>query len=1388
MAFAMAFTMMAGAAYTDQDDIQATDAVELLATLNVMTGKGDGMFHPNDTITRAEICRIIYTIRNEGNDNANAYADMQTSFQDLTSADDWAKGYIKHCQSVGLISGRNEAGTVFGPQDPVTGVELAVICLRVLGYDPAKAGIGGESWSTKTIGLASEAGLLKGVNMESVTGPCERQWAAQIMANMIDARTVRWSTDGDRYTNVGEDNTPNKTVGREYMKLHTTVGTLTSVSGSNLDVVCNTSDIADSDGALEKNFTNVKTDYSELLGQKVKVLYSDGKANSVIGVYALTGNTVYTVNASAVESDGDNKVKFDGKSYSIEYINTSTNNNGVTSTERENGIIRVLYVGINGNENTDSAFTPQHGVWGDNTDANKAYKPSAEKEWKNKSKANYFDAEDIFDDWNSSSAVMTFVDSDDNGRLDSVIITDYAAAEVTSVTSTKLVAGASYNFSDENIDEGLAQGDWVSISYNRFDDCKDIKKLEVTTGKLDGLKKDSKTKNYDADKKLGYLFDEYRVDSAWFNDSNNANADIKSVKAGDNIEYILLNGVAWKVKRSGAGSLDNVVDVAMVVSKKNDSLNGKQVKLQFFNDTTAVVDVDTYTAANNRVPFDAVGTNPGLEVGKLYEYSVSGGKYIFENLVPTKDFYGDYTYAGFATYETEDKEKIDAKIIDDTAKVIVFDGNDSDVITGKQLKNLAASTIDTRDNNAEYFTADVSGLNRAAAMTLKVKTLPQDLITNDHYGYILSDAVLSSGNNEISYDLLLESGETITVSEKSTKVDDRKANTLIGYKSLASEDSNGRRYIDDVTLYTLGSNGENKNFGIGAVTSVNSSQSAVEIWGYGKTEGWHSVNRDIPSDTVIFYVDTKDKEGSTTGTVRTAINWTSDLDKNASDFVEVTNIPGEDKAKVANCLYLCKDGEDMEVLVIEAGDRMFRGPEVDNCNKDSKLASLSLSNTTLSIAQDESKTIKVTTRNLVDKNISVSVKDASGNTPAGLKTELSANKIPDSGEVAITLNKDKSATVGKYTVTVTVGSGEDAKTATATVTVAGAAIGDVNSGGDNQLSFSTWTGSGSAAPTADLLPSYDFKADSIVSANANYTAAVKFEDANGKEITTALTEDNLKNLNVIITLTPKDGYSFADADSVAAPTLWGLTASKTKDSDGNIVLTYNYKKAASLGAGDMTGTAATDATKIERALAANGELELTTTLPVATVNVEKGQTLTLTTAQTDLSKLTGKGNVVLTGANASSVSQYIPSDKLNLGITTGTSADVTRGIGFSGTGTITAFSSKSVTDVAKETDSTTVTPVQLKLTTVQAPEHAFVKAVRVYTDANGVEKTIPMAGDLGTGFANDSNDLIVNTLLGDKITKIIITVYKKASMTSDLTADDIGTDGVTATPYTFNIK
>ena len=105
MAFAMAFTMMAGAAYTDQADITATEAVDTLAALNIMTGDTDGSFRPNDTVTRAEMCRMIYSIRNRV--RAMHLLMQRCRPLSLTSARALGSaGYVKYCQSVGIVSGR----------------------------------------------------------------------------------------------------------------------------------------------------------------------------------------------------------------------------------------------------------------------------------------------------------------------------------------------------------------------------------------------------------------------------------------------------------------------------------------------------------------------------------------------------------------------------------------------------------------------------------------------------------------------------------------------------------------------------------------------------------------------------------------------------------------------------------------------------------------------------------------------------------------------------------------------------------------------------------------------------------------------------------------------------------------------------------------------------------------------------------------------------------------------------------------------------------------------------------------------------------------------------------------------------------------------------------
>ena len=47
--------MFASAAFTDQADLKATDAVDMLVALGVVDGFEDGSFQPNGTVTRAQM-------------------------------------------------------------------------------------------------------------------------------------------------------------------------------------------------------------------------------------------------------------------------------------------------------------------------------------------------------------------------------------------------------------------------------------------------------------------------------------------------------------------------------------------------------------------------------------------------------------------------------------------------------------------------------------------------------------------------------------------------------------------------------------------------------------------------------------------------------------------------------------------------------------------------------------------------------------------------------------------------------------------------------------------------------------------------------------------------------------------------------------------------------------------------------------------------------------------------------------------------------------------------------------------------------------------------------------------------------------------------------------
>ena len=223
LAFACAFTMFAGAAFTDQADIKVeNEVVDTLIELGVINGYTDGSFKPNDTVTRAEMAKMIYVLRT-GNSDASAYNNDKTSFTDVNGH--WAAGFIKYCQSVGIIAG--QSATKFAPDQTVTAQEAAKMLLVTLGYDANKAGLVGINWASKTNALADENGLLDDVNT-SFTGPCPRQYAAQLIYNAIDTPTVVWRDDA--YTNVTLLGDDNKTVGEKFMNLKKTTAVLEDVS------------------------------------------------------------------------------------------------------------------------------------------------------------------------------------------------------------------------------------------------------------------------------------------------------------------------------------------------------------------------------------------------------------------------------------------------------------------------------------------------------------------------------------------------------------------------------------------------------------------------------------------------------------------------------------------------------------------------------------------------------------------------------------------------------------------------------------------------------------------------------------------------------------------------------------------------------------------------------------------------------------------------------------------------------------------------------------------------------------------------------------------------------------------------------------------------------
>ena len=360
LAFACAFTMFAGAAsYSDQADIKASTAVDMLSSLGVIQGYDDGSFKPNTTVTRAQMAKMIFTIMNGGNDNANAYASLPTAFTDLPTAA-WAQGYVRYLQNTGIIAGKS--ATKFAPNDTVTGLEAAKMVLVAAGYNAQKAGLTGAAWAQNTMKYGQLNNLFEDVDAD-LNAALPRQYAAQILYNALDMERVVWSNDIEDFkpaTDVKDD----KTIGGKYMDLvKTDAAQLTKVEKTSGK---DTYEITVGGDTYDK----VPTDVSDLIGLKVKVLIKE-KSNGdtdVYGVYADDDSKIIatgTVGELKSVSGENKKTKLKDTEYKLDNDKSTVNAiepnvsttvkltdlEGYTAVDKVAGTIKLI--DTNGNNKAD---------------------------------------------------------------------------------------------------------------------------------------------------------------------------------------------------------------------------------------------------------------------------------------------------------------------------------------------------------------------------------------------------------------------------------------------------------------------------------------------------------------------------------------------------------------------------------------------------------------------------------------------------------------------------------------------------------------------------------------------------------------------------------------------------------------------------------------------------------------------------------------------------------------------------------------------------------------------------------------------------------------------------------------------------------------------------
>ena len=162
------------ASYRDTNRTNYEKAVDALSDAGIINGYPDGTFRPENSISRAEISKILSSVILNGYseedaekaDEKTVHADIRDSalmtgngaaFKDVDRTN-WSAPYIGVSSTCGIVTGYTD--NTFRPSKTITYNELTAMAVRACEYDMSKVT---GAWPANYVAAAKELGLYSGM-------------------------------------------------------------------------------------------------------------------------------------------------------------------------------------------------------------------------------------------------------------------------------------------------------------------------------------------------------------------------------------------------------------------------------------------------------------------------------------------------------------------------------------------------------------------------------------------------------------------------------------------------------------------------------------------------------------------------------------------------------------------------------------------------------------------------------------------------------------------------------------------------------------------------------------------------------------------------------------------------------------------------------------------------------------------------------------------------------------------------------------------------------------------------------------------------------------------------------------------------------------------------